>query len=209
VSAAAVPLLGRLVADKACRRWVAAGVPDLSGVDGSRALAIGRRAASFTALLAGRHQHVLLATGGLGRVSRQVSVLPGGANAGAGRGATVRVDRRELLEVEPEIDGRFDLIVAVDAIWRMDAEEVVLPHLGWLVAPGGHLLVVDPVCEGEWAGLRERYLTELPGARVDEVDADVMGVRWRAPFWSVRDQNDADRSPIRALTRGAAGRHDR
>ena len=172
MTAVSAPLLGRLTADRACRHWVAAITPDLSAVDGSRALAVGRRVASCTALLAYRHQHVLLAAGAIG----QVAVVPGGV----GR-ATVRVDRRELLEVEPEIDGRFDLVLAVDAVHRSSVDDIVLPHLGWLVAPGGHLLIVDPVGQADWPAVRRRYLGYLPGARIDEVQAELMGTWWERP----------------------------
>jgi SAM-dependent methyltransferase len=164
---------GRLVADRACRRWVAAAIQDLSGVDGSRALGVGRGAGPFTALLAGRHQYVLAAVGVL---ARPIGVVPRGAD-----GPTVRVDCRELLEVEPEIDGRFDLVLAIDAIRRLDTDEVVLPHLGWLVAPGGYLLAVDPVGPARWGVVRRRYQVFLPGAQVEEVQAEVMGMCWRAP----------------------------
>jgi SAM-dependent methyltransferase len=170
VSAGTVSPLGGLAADQACRRWLLAVVRDLSGVDGSRALGVGRGAGRFTALLAGRHQYVLAAMGAL---ARPVAVVP----RSAGR-PTVRVDRRELLEVEPEIDGRFDLVLAIDAIRRLDTDEVVLPHLGWLVAPGGCLLAVDPVGPAQWAAVRRRYQTFLPGARIERVQAEVMGMLW-------------------------------
>jgi hypothetical protein len=138
-------------------------------VDGSRALVVGRRAVSCTALLTQRHQHVLLAAGMIG----QVVVVPGGPGQ-----ATVRVDRRELLEVEPEIDGRFDLVLAVDAVRRLDVDDIVLPHLAWLVAARGHLLIVDPVGQVEWPAVHRRYLSYLPGARVGEVQAELMGTWW-------------------------------
>jgi hypothetical protein len=167
VTAEVVPLAGQLAADRAIRRWVAATVPDLSAVDGSRALAVGHAAAPHCALLARRHRHVLLATGMLGGVA----VVPGG-------GGTLRVTRRGVLEVEPQIDGRFDLVLAVNVLRRVDADRIVLPHLGWLAAPGGRLVAVDPVPHSEWAAVRSRYLTELPEASVDEVQPEVMGLRW-------------------------------
>jgi 2-polyprenyl-3-methyl-5-hydroxy-6-metoxy-1,4-benzoquinol methylase len=172
MSAATISPLGHLAADRACRRWVAATVRDLSAVDGSRALGVGRGVGPFTALLAGRHQHVLAA---LGALSRPLAVVPCAAGA-----PTVRVDRRELLEVEPQIDGRFDLVLAIDAIRRLDLDEVVLPHLGCLVAPGGCLLAVDPVGSADWAMVRRRYRTFLPDARIEEVQAEVMGMIWAA-----------------------------
>jgi SAM-dependent methyltransferase len=172
VSAASVALLGHRAADHACRRWVAAAVPDLSGVDGSRAVGVGRGAAPFTELLADRHHYVLAA----GTPARPVAVVRPESGE-----PTVRVDRRDLLEVEPEIHGRFDLVLAIDAIRRLDTDEVVLPHLGWLVAPGGCLLAVDPVSPAEWATVRRRYQTFLRGARIEAVQSEVMGLCWRAP----------------------------
>jgi hypothetical protein len=173
VSSVAAPLLGRLTADRACRRWVAAAVRDLSAVDGSRALGVGPGATSFAGLLTGRHEYVL-ATGPL---PRGVVVLPGGAS-----GHAVRVDHRELLEVEPEIDGRFDLVLAVDTIRRLNADDIVLPHLGWLLAAGGHLLALDRVHQKDWPVVRSRYGTFLPGVRVDQVQPGVMGVQWKRPI---------------------------
>jgi SAM-dependent methyltransferase len=176
VSTVIAPLLGRLAADRACRHWVAAAVEDLSAVDGSRALGVGPGAAAFTALLAGRHEYVL-ATGPLaGGLTSRLALVPGGA----GR-PTVRVDSRELLEVEPEVDGRFDLVLAIDTIRRLDADDIVLPHLGWLLVPGGHLLAVDPVDRVDWAAVRNSYQAVLPGARIDQVQPEVMGMRWAAP----------------------------
>jgi hypothetical protein len=172
MSAASGAVLGHRAADRACRRWLAAAVRDLSGVDGSRAVGLGPGAAPFTALLAERHQYVLAA----GAPTGPVAVVPRGAS-----GPPVRVDRRELLEVEPEIDGRFDLVLAIDAIRRLDIDEVVLPHLGWLVAPGGFLLAVDPVVPADWATVRRRYQTFLHGARIETVQSEVMGLCWRAP----------------------------
>jgi len=172
MSAASVALLGHRAADRACRRWVAARVRDLSGVDGSRAVGLGRGTAPFTGLLAERHQYVLAA----GTPTRPMVVVRCGAS-----GPAVRVDRRELLEVEPEIDGRFDLVLAIDAIRRLDTDEVVLPHLGWLLAPGGSLLAVDPVGPADWATVRRRYQTILRGARIEAVQSEVMGLCWRAP----------------------------
>jgi hypothetical protein len=170
VSAVTGPLLGRPAADRACRRWVAAAVPDLSAVDGSRALGVGRGATTFTALLAARHQHVLAA----GALADGVALVPGGAG-----GLSVRADRRGLLEVEPQLDGRFDLILAIDTIRRLDADDIVLPHVGWLLTLGGHLLALDPVSRLDWAAVRARYQALLPGARIDEVQPDVMGMRWQ------------------------------
>ncbi len=172
MSATVLPLPSRLAAERAARRWVAAAVADLSAVDGSRALAVGPGGSAYSALLARRHQHVLLATGLLG----SVAVVPGGSGSG-----TVRVSRRQLLEVEPEIDGRFELVLAVDAIRRLDVDQLVLPHLGWLLARGGQLVALDPVGQADWAAIQRRYLNWLPAASVQPVQPGLMGLRWRSP----------------------------
>jgi SAM-dependent methyltransferase len=83
--------------------------------------------------------------------------------------------------VEPEVDGRFDLVLAVDTIRRLNADDIVLTHLGWLLAPGGHLLAVDPVDRVDWAPVRSGYQAILPGVRIEQVQPEVMGLRWTAP----------------------------
>jgi hypothetical protein len=136
---------------------------------------VGPGAGTFTGLLAARHGYVLSAGPPDGSLcGGGISLLSGGAG-----GSTVRVAHRALLEVEPEIDGRFDLVLVIDTIRRLDADDLVLPHLGWLLTVGGHLLAVDPVDRVDWAAVRGRYQALLPGVRVDEVQQEVMGMRWQ------------------------------
>jgi SAM-dependent methyltransferase len=174
MSAGDSPLLGGPASDRACRRWISGAISELSRVDDGRALAVGAGAASFIAPLRRRYEYVLV----VGSTAGELTVVAGGRR-GAGAWPTVRVERRELLEVEPEIDGRFDLILAVDVIRRLNADDLVLPHLGWLLAPAGRLLAVDAVSADAWAAVRRTCRRLLPGSRIDPVQLEVMGLRWQ------------------------------
>jgi len=116
------------------RPWLTAAVPDLSTQPGSRAVDLGCGTGRFTALLADRHTDVLavdIAARTLA-IARATDPQP-----------HVRFEHRSLLEVTPDLDGRFDTVLTVNTIHHLRAHHTVLPHLRSLLAPGGHLLAVD------------------------------------------------------------------
>ncbi|MFB9902322.1 class I SAM-dependent methyltransferase [Allokutzneria oryzae] len=55
----------------------------------------------------------------------------------------VRYECRSATDLSPEVDGRFDLVMSVNAVFHMGPADVVLPKLRDLVAPGGRLVVID------------------------------------------------------------------
>lgn len=56
--------------------------------------------------------------------------------------------QRSLLDVTPETDGRFDLVLSVNTIFHLRDHDRVLPHVRDLVAPGGWAVLVDIVRPG-------------------------------------------------------------
>jgi SAM-dependent methyltransferase len=62
---------------------------------------------------------------------------------------------RSLLDVTPESDGRFDLVLSVNTIFHLRDHDRVLPHVRDLVAPGGRAVLVDIVRPGRAHGGRE------------------------------------------------------
>jgi 2-polyprenyl-3-methyl-5-hydroxy-6-metoxy-1,4-benzoquinol methylase len=126
------------------RGWLSQIVLDRSDRPGSRAADLGCGSGRFTDLLAARHQHVLA----VDIAEREIDL----AKAGHGQ-AEVRFEQRNLLDVTPEVDGRFDLVFTVNTVHHLRAHHIVLPHLLSLVAPGGDVVVVDIVDPGQWRSL--------------------------------------------------------
>jgi 2-polyprenyl-3-methyl-5-hydroxy-6-metoxy-1,4-benzoquinol methylase len=130
--------------DAIYRGWVTDVVPDRSTVPGSRAVDLGCGSGRFADLLADRHQHVL----GVDIAERELAL----ARSEHDR-PQLRFDRRSLLDVTPEVDGRFDLVFSVNTVHHLRAHDIVLPHLRSLVGPGGDVVVVDIVDSGHWRSL--------------------------------------------------------
>lgn len=59
--------------------------------------------------------------------------------------SNVRYERRDLIDVSPDEDGRFDTVLSTFTLHHLHDLETALKHLGCLVRPGGRLLVVDNV----------------------------------------------------------------
>lgn len=57
---------------------------------------------------------------------------------------------RDVLSVTPERDGRFDLVIAIGCIVHVGPPELLLGHFRSLVAPGGTLLIMEPMWHPEW-----------------------------------------------------------
>jgi 2-polyprenyl-3-methyl-5-hydroxy-6-metoxy-1,4-benzoquinol methylase len=127
------------------RGWLTETVPDRSDRTGSRACDLGCGSGRFTGLLAERYQHVLA----VDLAEREIEL----ARAGHGNLPGVRFDQRNLLDVTPEVDGRFDLVFSVNTVHHLRAHDIVLPHLAGLVAPGGDVVVVDIIDPGDWRSL--------------------------------------------------------
>lgn len=163
------------------RDWVTAEVPDLSARAGSRAVDLGCGSGRFTELLADRYQHVLA----VDIADRELEL----ARAAHDR-SHVRFERRDLLAVESEVDGRFDLVFSVNTVHHLRAHDLVLPHLASLVAPGGDVIVVDIVDPGEWRSLdwhisdafRDAEESYRSRSRDAGIAADVLRLRLH-PTW--------------------------
>jgi 2-polyprenyl-3-methyl-5-hydroxy-6-metoxy-1,4-benzoquinol methylase len=55
----------------------------------------------------------------------------------------VRYECRSATDLTPDRDGRFDLVMSVNAVFHMGPADIVLPTLRDLVAPGGRLVIID------------------------------------------------------------------
>jgi 2-polyprenyl-3-methyl-5-hydroxy-6-metoxy-1,4-benzoquinol methylase len=103
---------------------------------GSRAVDLGCGSGRFEDLLAARFGSVLA----VDVSARELEI----ARRRRGRD-NVGYQRRSMLDVTPETDGRFDLVFSVDSIFHLRDHETVLPHIRELVAPGGWAVLVDIV----------------------------------------------------------------
>jgi 2-polyprenyl-3-methyl-5-hydroxy-6-metoxy-1,4-benzoquinol methylase len=128
--------------DPIYRGWVTAHVPDLPGQPGSRAVDLGCGSGRFIDLLASRHTEVL----GVDIAAREIDMARREHPQ-----PHVRFEVRSLLDVTADADGQFDTVFSVNTVHHLRAHHVVLPHLRSLLAPGGHLVVVDIVDPGGWA----------------------------------------------------------
>lgn len=120
------------------RPWLESTVP----ASGSRAVDLGCGSGRWTGLLTGRYPDVL----GVDIADREIDMARA-AYPGA------RFDVRDLLDVTGAQDGPFDLVLSVNTIHHLRDHDRVLPHLRSLLAPGGHLVVVDITDPGGWATL--------------------------------------------------------
>ena len=112
--------------------------PWLTGVvgEGARALDLGCGSGRYSGLLAGRHAEVLAVDGS----AREIAL----AEADNAR-PNITYQARDLFDVTPDRDGRFDLVLAVNTLFALRDYPRVLPHVRSLVAPGGRLVVIDVV----------------------------------------------------------------
>jgi len=120
------------IIDVRYRPWLESVLPEHAG----RALDVGCGAGRYTALLAQRCQQVLgidVAEGML-TLARQRRARPNIAYA-----------KRDLRHLDPDRDGRFEVVLAVAVVHHLPDPEAAIRHLASLVAPGGRLLIVDMV----------------------------------------------------------------
>lgn len=120
------------------RPWLEATLP----AAGQRAVDLGCGSGRWTTLLTDRCPDVL----GVDIAEREIEM----ARAAHPR---ARFAVRDLLDVDPGRDGRFDLVLSVNTVHHLRDHDRVLPHLRSLAAPGGHVVVVDITDPGGWATL--------------------------------------------------------
>jgi 2-polyprenyl-3-methyl-5-hydroxy-6-metoxy-1,4-benzoquinol methylase len=94
-----------------------------------------------TLLLAGRCTRVLAVdvSEGMLRVARASRPAP-----------NIDYQRCGVLDVSPEADGRFDVVLSVHTLHHVGDTTVVLPHVRSLVAPGGAAILADIINPGRW-----------------------------------------------------------
>jgi SAM-dependent methyltransferase len=102
---------------------------------------------------------------------------------------TIRYQICDMLSMTPEKDGLFDAVLAIGCICQNGSPDVVLACLRRLVAPGGILLVAEPLRPPNWgsegwqADLAFRTARSVFDASGDIDDATVI-LRWMlSPTW--------------------------
>jgi SAM-dependent methyltransferase len=103
---------------------------------GERAVDLGCGTGRHALLLAGRYRQVLGVD-----VSQPMLDVAVRRRAGAG----VRFVRRDLRELRPERDGRFDLVLSAHTLHHVEDLDATLGRIRELVAPGGRAVLVDNV----------------------------------------------------------------
>ncbi|OHU34130.1 hypothetical protein BKG78_15260 [Mycobacteroides chelonae] len=78
----------------------------------------------------------------------------------------IRYECRSALELSPDVDGRFDLVMSVNTVFHMGSAATVLPRLRELVAPGGRLLIVDVTRPDSDADTGAAYSYAFDNARI-------------------------------------------
>jgi len=131
------------------RPWIASHLP----AKGARGLDAGCGAGRFTSLLAERCIEVLgvdIAPNMLS-IARTIRAMP-----------NVRYEHRSLLDVDPEKDGLFDIVMSVNTLNHLTDRVAALRHLHSLIAPGGSALIIDIVTSpsSEWGGPRRQAVTD-------------------------------------------------
>jgi SAM-dependent methyltransferase len=165
--------------------WVEAHVP----LHGTRAVDLGCGSGRFVGLLAERYDQVLA----VDIAAREIELAKA-----AHPQPNITYQVRSMLDVDPERDGRFDLVFSVNAIHHLRDHDRVLPHVRSLVADGGQAVLVDIVDpHGRW-GTRE-WQIELAFRVAEEsyrnrsrdhnVAADVLRLMLH-PVWLEQAAND-------------------
>src|SRR6266498_3734311 len=95
---------------------------------GERAVDLGCGTGRHVALLAGRYREVLGVD-----VSEPMLEIANRRRAGAG----VRFVRRDLRDLRPDRDGRFDLVLSAHTLHHVEDLDATLERIRELVAPGG------------------------------------------------------------------------
>ena len=131
-------LFAVFAADTDCiyRPWLESVLP----ASGDSAVDLGCGSGRWTGLLVDRYADVL----GVDIADREITMARM-AHPDA------EFDVRSLLDVTPERDGLFDLVLSVNTVHHLSDHDRALPHLRSLAAPGGSVVVVDITDPGGWA----------------------------------------------------------
>jgi 2-polyprenyl-3-methyl-5-hydroxy-6-metoxy-1,4-benzoquinol methylase len=124
-------------ADPRFTDWLTANLPARA----ENAVDLGCGAGRHTLLLAHRCRRVLAVdlSAGMLRIAR--------ASRPA---ANVDYQRRGVLEVSPEVFGRYDIVLSVHTLHHVGDPQTVLPHVRSLVAAGGVAVLADIINPGRW-----------------------------------------------------------
>jgi SAM-dependent methyltransferase len=126
---------------------------------GSRAIDLGCGSGRFTGLLADRYGEVV----GVDIAEREVAI----ARDKRAR-PNIEYQVRDLLDLTADDDGTFDVVMSVNTMFHLFADngvDKVLDHVRSLVAPGGTAVVVDVVTPGPRALLIHRWWGLTDAAR--------------------------------------------
>lgn len=121
-------------------RWL-----DLHLGSGRRALDAGCGAGRYSVMLADRYAEVI----GVDLAPAMIEI----AERERAR-PNIRYEVRDILDMTPERDGRFDLVLVLSCVMHAGPPGLMLKHLRRLVAEKGMLLVMDTVWQPGW-GSRE------------------------------------------------------
>lgn len=132
--------------------WLTANLP--RHATAGRALDLGCGAGRHSLLLAERYRYVLAVDTAKGMLDR--------ARERRSR-RNLDYQQRDVLGVSAAFDGSFDLVLSVHTLHHVGAPDLVLPHVGSLVAPGGTAILADIIDPGQWTA---------PGFHIDRAFAD-------------------------------------
>jgi SAM-dependent methyltransferase len=118
------------------RRWLLDQLPG-----GTRGLDVGCGGGRNCALLAARYDEVLGVDIAQGMLDLAIAERSG---------PNIRYECRSVFDLSPERDGRFDAVISVNSVFHMGPPETVLSTMRNLVAPGGRLVIIDVVLDGDW-----------------------------------------------------------
>lgn len=135
---------------------------------GARALDVGCGTGRYTALLADRFDEVI----GVDAAPGMIEI----ATQERAR-ANIRYETQDVLAFTAEEHGLFDVVLAFSFVLHVGTPDVVLAHLRTLVAPGGHLVIVEPQRPPTWG---------QPGWQ-----ADLAFMSARAAYGATSDVEDA------------------
>ncbi|MFI9386591.1 class I SAM-dependent methyltransferase [Kutzneria sp. NPDC052558] len=157
------------------RSWLTAQLPA-----GTRAIDVGCGGGNNCGLLAERYDEVV----GVDISQKMLDIA-----ATKPSRSPVRYECRSATDLSPARDGRFDLVMSVNAVFHMGPADVVLPILRDLVAPGGRLVIIDVTRPDDVAEPPERSAQAFETGKIiyqvcGDVEAAVDSIRMMLhPRW--------------------------